>query len=216
MFNLNQVINLNVQSQSSHHIIIHPWWGVTAPAGSVRTGNYESPAAWPLPQAHLNGMLPDWDQWVWSGSVPMGLCDQCHRKAEPYGHLCSGVYLARSVDSGSICKQNLQFALCSFVDQPHHARCPCSVSLQSHMLGLSRYNWLKRLHVSVVEVLLALLHAHYGSHFFFCWVSRLKQCTRHQQLGLFQHLGPGTQTGPMLCLFWRGAWPSGQHSRLSH
>ena len=40
MFNLNQVINLNVQSQSSHHIIIHPQWELTAPAGSAVTGNH--------------------------------------------------------------------------------------------------------------------------------------------------------------------------------
>ena len=64
------------------------------------------------------------------------------------------------------------------------ARRPCGVSWQLHTHGLSRYNGLKWLCVSVVEVLLTPLHAHYGSRFFFCWVSRLKQCTRHRQQGL--------------------------------
>ena len=118
----------NVQPQSSHQsqcsISIKSPHNHSSTMGADSSGwicgdwkSLKSPAARLLPQAHLNGMLPDWDQWVWSGSVPLGLCGQCHQKAEPYGHLCSGVNLTQSVDGGSICKQNPQFALCSFVDQ---------------------------------------------------------------------------------------------------
>ena len=64
---------------------------------------------------------------MWSGFVPLELCGQCHQKAEPYGRLCSGVHLTRSVDGGFVCKQSPQFALCSFADQPHQHRCPPSM-----------------------------------------------------------------------------------------
>jgi len=226
MFNLNQVINLNVQSQSSHHMIIHPRWGVTAPAGSVRTGNYQ--------RALLRGCS---HRLTWTGCFLTGT-NGCGLVLFPWGCVISVIgrlslmvicargfiwhdQLTAVPSVNRIPSLHFVASWTSLTMPAVHVVFPCS-RICSDCPGTIGWSGFM---VSVVEVLLALLHAHYGSHFFFCWVLRLKQCTRHQQLGLFQHLmlvhsanqvGPGTQTGPMLCLFWRGAWPSGQHSRLSH
>ena len=73
-------------SKSRCKIIIHPRWGVTAPAGPAGTGKGRGA----LRHGCLRRMLPDCNQWVWLGSVPLGLV------GPPAGYPCLEIAHVRS------------------------------------------------------------------------------------------------------------------------